>query len=221
MINIHSNRFESRVSNKIRNIIFDLGNVLIPIDFTLTHLAFRKLSDDFSDDSFSFLRKQNLFYEFETGLISPVDFRNAINSALQKPLANDLIDEAWNALLLDLPEENLRILQKLGLKYRLFLLSNTNAIHVDKFNHQVTKDFNINFESLFEKVYYSHVLHLRKPDCEIYKYVLNDSKLDCEETLFIDDVAQNIEGAQQVGLLTHHLKPNEKIADLFNIDSST
>lgn len=186
----------------IKNIIFDLGNVIINIDTEKTADEMRKLGFTDFEKTYSLLSQTNLFDSLEKGLISPEQFQKEINSQLITTVSPEKIDKAWGAMLLDFPKERIDLLQNLNNKYRLFLLSNTNEIHYHQYNNDLVKQFGFGLNSLFEKAYYSFELGMRKPDTEIFEYLLKDSNLNPFETLFIDDLDKNIETANRLGLNT-------------------
>ncbi len=197
----------------INSIIFDLGGVILNIDYQLPVKAFKKLGiDDFSSQ-FSQQAQTRLLDDYETGKISSEDFLEVIRGMV-KPGTGDLeIIDAWNSILLDLPERRLFTLEKAAENHRTFLLSNTNDLHIEEFNSYLLDEHNIpSLEPFFESLYLSYELGLRKPDPRIFEYVLQDSDLDPETTLFIDDSIQHIESASQLGIITHHLQ-NEDISD--------
>lgn len=184
----------------IKNIIFDLGNVIINIDTQRTANEMQKLGFKDFEKTYSLLSQTNLFNNLEKGLITPEKFHEEINSKLITKVSSEKINKAWGAMLLDFPKERIELLQKLNKKYRLFLLSNTNEIHYNQYNNDLVKQFGFGLSSLFEKAYYSFELGMRKPDTEFFEYVLNDSNLNPFETLFIDDLDKNIETASRLGL---------------------
>jgi glucose-1-phosphatase len=201
----------------IKNVIFDLGGVLLDIDTNKTNEAFEQLGvNDFK--LFYSLHKMDLLFEnLETGKINDTDFYEGLKQRIPTlRLTNNQIKEAWNALLLDFRKDSLRFLEKLAQTHKLFLLSNTNGIHQVAFNDIFKKTVigKTSLDGYFTKAYYSHIIGLRKPEKEIYSFVLEDAQLAASETLFIDDLLINIEGAKAVGIKTHHLKPHEKIEDL-------
>jgi putative hydrolase of the HAD superfamily len=118
-------------------------------------------------------------------------------------------------MLLDLPNERLKLIKALKNKYRIYLLSNTNNIHIDAFKKQQGNAKWEDFCNLFDKMYLSHEVGLRKPNAEIFKHILTEQKLKAEEVFFIDDSPQHIEGAKKLGIKTHHLLDNENITTLF------
>ena len=199
-----------------KNIIFDLGGVILNIDYNLTANAFKKLGIENYNDLYTQFNQISLFDDLEIGKISPNFFRTKIKELCKINISDTEIDNAWNAMLLDFPKERLDLLNKLKNKYRLFLLSNTNEIHLIDYQNQLQEKFNINnLGEFFEKEYYSHIVGLRKPNKEIFEMVLNENKLNASETLFIDDSIQHIEGAKLVGINTYHLTKGESIIDLF------
>lgn len=199
----------------IKNIIFDLGGVILDIDYNLTVKAFEDLGIPNFKDQYSKMSQSDLFDNIETGKISPTEFRNLIRTIANKKFSDTEIDHAWNALILHLPNDRIRLLHRLKRHYRLFLLSNTNAIHYKDYTALIKRENGIDgLEPLFEKTYLSHEMGLRKPDPAIFQVVLSENKLEPGETLFIDDSPQHIESAKSVGINAYHLE-NEEIVDLF------
>ncbi len=201
--------------NKIKNIIFDYGNVIFKIDFQRTQHSFTELGIENVERFFAHSGHDPLFDEFEKGMITSAEFRDGIRQITHKPdLTNEQIDHAWNTLLIGVPEGNHEILLKAREKYRTFLLSNNNEIHYNWITEYLQREFNIlSNEHLFEMDYYSHLMKMRKPDVNIFQYVLDTHKLLPEETLFIDDSPQHIRTAESLGLQTHLLKVDESLGD--------
>ncbi|SER42664.1 HAD family hydrolase [Pedobacter rhizosphaerae] len=198
----------------IKNIIFDYGNVIFEIDFKITQNAFAQLGITDIENFFAHKGHNQLFDDFETGAISPAQFREGIRTAADKPeLTDEQIDNAWNSLLIGTMQENHDLLLKVKDKYRTFLLSNNNEIHYNWIIDYLKTTFKINnYDDYFEKAYFSQHMKLRKPNTNIFEQVLKDNQLDPAETLFIDDSPQHIEGAKKVGLNT--LLMTEKPAQL-------
>jgi HAD superfamily hydrolase (TIGR01509 family) len=204
------------ISLMIHNIIFDLGGVILNLDPLATQKAFEALGLTDFEKHFTTSRQTGLFDDFDCGRISENEFRAHLKKLLPQTVSENDIDNAWNAMLLDLPKERLELLEALGKKYRLFLLSNTNEIHVTAFSSYLNKTFGFNdFSSYFERWYYSCRIGKRKPDAETFQFVLNENGLKPEETLFIDDSPQHIEGAKKVGIHALLLSPGQTITDLF------
>ena len=192
----------------IRNIIFDLGGVIININYSLATEELRKYSTAPNPIAFSQKEQSALFDLYEKGEITSEEFRKMLREAYKIEATDQQIDDAWNAMLLDIPEERIHLLQALGSKYRLFLLSNTNAIHMQRFNQMVSESFSIpSLDSLFEQTYYSHLIGMRKPDQIVFETILRQNGLKKEETLFIDDSIQHIESARKTCIKTLHLTP--------------
>ena len=191
----------------IRNIIFDLGGVILNINPQLTVDAFRELGwNDFYDQSNLSISK-TLFYNLESGSSSPETFRNNVRQMIAKQIKDNEIDTAWSAMILDIPSDRVRYLEELKKSYRVFLLSNTNEIHRIKFHREFEADFGYSFYDLFERNFYSHEMGMRKPNPEIYLLALKEADLDPEETLFIDDMEENIEAARIIGMKGLHIQP--------------
>ena len=190
----------------IKNIIFDLGGVFLNIDFQLTNKAFKDLGVDRFEAMFNQHHVNDLFELLETGKLSESDFYDAFRKESQTNLSNEQIKNAWNALLLDFPEERIQWLEEIKDKYNIYLFSNTIQIHYDQFIANFAKAFpGKDFNSYFIKAYYSQTLGLRKPYTNSFEKIVVEQALKPSETLFIDDTLKNIEGAQKVGLQTVHL----------------
>ncbi len=186
----------------IKNIIFDLGGVIINLDTEKTASAMKNLGFLNFENSYTLINQTDLFDLLEKGLITPDQFRMEIRKHIDKAVSDVQIDEAWSAMLLDFPKERIELIQKTKSKYRTFLLSNTNKIHFDKYNSDFNTVYGFSFNSLFEKAYYSFEIGHRKPDLDIYKHVLKHSNLIPDETLFIDDSEANIRTAKVLGIQT-------------------
>ncbi|MBE9467833.1 MAG: HAD family phosphatase [Bacteroidetes bacterium] len=199
----------------IKNIIFDLGGVVLNIDSQLSIDAFANI---LGENNVEFVRKYNKFnllYRLETGEITPKQFREALRQIIPQKISNEQIDTAWNSMLLDFPKERIDLLKELKKKYRTFLLSNTNKIHYISYTQKLNDEFGIkNLSDLFEKEYMSFQLNMRKPGKEIFYHVLEQNNLLTNETLFIDDTKENIESAKQIGIDAYLLKDDETINDV-------
>lgn len=203
----------------IQNIVFDLGGVLLNIDYRRTENAFVDLGLNQFPQLYTQFYSNHLFSDLETGKIGPQDFEKALIRESGMDLRPDQIRSAWNAMLLDLPAERLELLYRLKDRYRLFLLSNTNAIHYEHFTAYVRQTYGLDsLDSLFDRAYYSHIMGLRKPFAETYRYVLDREGLNASECLFIDDTRPNLSGAQEAGMHTHWLETGQSVLDLFEGD---
>ncbi len=200
----------------IKNLIFDLGGVLLNLDFGKTSRAFAELGIKDFDDYFSKYKANPLFKGLETGSGVNPGFHDSLRKIAAIDASNEAIDKAWNAMLLDFPADRIRKLQELSKNYRLFLFSNTNAIHHATFHQKFRELFGFDFDSLFEKAYYSHLIGYRKPDDEAFQYVISDSNVIPAETLFIDDTFPNIESAKRAGLNTGYVTPEKDMLQILD-----
>lgn len=200
----------------IKNIIFDLGNVLYDIRYENIADVFRTYGITDFEEKYGKMGQVEEIDLFEEGKISPAQFRDFIRTLTDIPLTDEQIDHAWNAIMIDIPIQRVEMLIKLRLKYKLYLYSNTNQINCESFVNYVINKFGYNiFETLFIKAYYSHTLQIKKPKPEGFLAIIEEQHLNPEETLFIDDLERHIKGAQAAGLRTYHHVSGE-IASLFS-----
>ena len=207
----------------VKNIIFDFGGVICDLDIKRTEAKFKEFGTPVPDKTTSppeqAFQFEQVVGQFETGAISSKDFRVIIKNHYQVPPSDQAIDDAWNALLLDIPKPRIRLLEQIRGQYRIFMLTNTNEIHHLKYLENFRAQYGYSdFDSLFEKAYYSYRIGLKKPDVEIFSHVVNDSNLIPSETLFIDDTLVHVENAHSLGIQAHHLQiqAGEQIMDLFS-----
>jgi putative hydrolase of the HAD superfamily len=179
-------------SSSIRHIIFDFGGVLINLDYALTNKAFRALGFDI-DRHFTQLQQSNLFNAYETGKVSSAFFYNELRQLGGSQLTDEQLATAWSAMILDLPLERVKMLKQLKKKYNLYLLSNTNQTHYETFAPYLEGLLGVGvWDTLFNKVYYSHQIGLRKPDKEIFEYLISDAGLQPQHCLYLDDLEKNL-----------------------------
>ena len=203
----------------VKNIIFDLGGVIINLNYQLTRKAFEILGVANFNDLYTQHHANPLFEQLEVGAIEPEAFYEALREATGLALNNSQIETAWNAMLLDFPVERLLWLDQIKNKYNIYLFSNTNAIHYKAFTTIYAQTaplvgLNPNFNHFFKTAYYSHTLKQRKPAVAAFEAVLQDANLDPAQTLFIDDTISNIEGAQKAGLQTLFLSGSLTVQDV-------
>ncbi|RYF89406.1 MAG: HAD family phosphatase [Chitinophagaceae bacterium] len=198
----------------IKNIIFDLGGVLLNIDLRKTQDAFTSLGAKNIEEIFRMGHVDSFFKSYETGAINDDEFVAAIQQKIGSEIAPPTLVDAWNALLLDFPPERISLLKDLKKKYRLFLFSNTSALHHVQFHKLYKEEFGDSLDDLFEKAYYSHVAGLHKPDIAAYNLVLDENNLIADETVFIDDSLANVEGANKTGIQGLYLEPGKSILDI-------
>lgn len=194
----------------IDTIIFDFGDIFINLDKQATIDGLQKLGlSEWNEE----LNQLNL--SFEKGQISPEVFLNGFQKHMPNASLKE-IEKAWNAILLDFPLKRLEFLQKLSSKYRLFLLSNTDSIHINTFEKATGATFYGDFYRCFEKVYFSFEMGMRKPDSEIFKFVLAQHALIPKHTLFVDDKKENTDAASALGIHVWNLQVGqEDVTDLF------
>jgi glucose-1-phosphatase len=208
--------------NEIKNIIFDFGGVICDLDITKTEEKFREFGparkNDRPGSEDSSMRFDILVEQFERGAISSGEFRTTIRNHYQVPPSDSAIDEAWNALLTDIPGQRLKLLEDIRHNYRIFLLSNSNEIHYHHYLLDFRQKSGYNdFDELFEKSYFSFQVHLSKPGKEIFNLVVKENGLDPSMTLFIDDTLKHVETARILGINGYHLDipKREQLMDLF------
>ena len=197
----------------IKNIIFDFGDIFINLD---KQAPFREMA------KFGFSQMtpelDNLAKDYEKGLIeSPIFLKEM--QALFSNASQDQIKAAWNSIILDFPEYRLAFMEALTKEdtYRLFLLSNTNDLHIQKVKESMGMERYQRFQNCFEKFYLSHEIKMRKPNAEIYEFVLEANGLNATETFFIDDTKENTESAAALGIQVWNLQVGEQdIIDLKN-----
>jgi glucose-1-phosphatase len=207
---------------KIKNIIFDFGGVICDLDISRTEKKFRefglvKPTGNIPKEDSS-LRFDILIGQYEKGAITSEEFREIIKNNYQKTPTDAAIDETWNALLVGIPEQRIRLLEDIRNHYRIFLLSNSNEIHYRHYLLDFQEKSGLHdFTDLFEKAYFSFKIHLSKPGKEIFEFVLKDGQLNPSQTLFIDDTIKHIETARDLGINGYHLniKNGEQVLDLF------
>jgi len=198
---------------KIKYIIFDLGAVLLNIDYQKTIDEFKKLGVKNASEFYSKKKQINIFDLLECGKISEQRFVDEFKEITSRASDAEIIS-AWNALLLDLPQNRINLLKRIRKKYDIFLLSNTNSIHINEFRKQIGETKYLKFYNLFKKVYYSYEIGFRKPNKEAFQIILNENNMNPKEVLFIDDSPQHIAGARVLGIQTYHLKDNEDVSSV-------
>jgi len=205
------------INNSKEAIIFDLGGVLLNLDYDLTEKAFISLGMTNFGESYSQLQQTHLFDRYEIGEISSFHFVNRLLDLLPPGTTANQVVHAWNAMILDFPVERLHFLEELSKKHRLFLLSNTNDLHIDAVRRALEKTVgHKNLEQYFEKTYFSSAIGMRKPDSKIFEFVCSENKLDPAKTVFIDDSPQHIEGAKSAGIEAFLLEKNQEVSSLFS-----
>ena len=200
----------------IRDIIFDLGGVIIGLDTSKTISAMAQLVERPEDEVLQIFRNDERFLYYEKGQMSDQEFRAFIGELADKSFGLEAIDAAWNAMILDIPSATIDLLRRLRTKYKVHLLSNTNGIHLD-FVHKKLNQIGLNsFTEVFDNEFYSHKIGMRKPDQEIYEFVLNKGGMTANSTLFLDDNLDNLKGAALLGINTFQIKQLTDVINYFN-----
>lgn len=197
----------------IKNIIFDFGDIFINLDKQATYKELAKLGvTSISEDMI------NTYHQYEMGLISTDDFVGFYKQKFPQLSSENLIN-AWNAILLDFPLQRLSFLKELAgsKKYRLFLLSNTNDLHISWIKNDWGTELYNEFKNCFEQFYLSHEINFRKPNANIYEFVLNENNLKASETIFVDDLKENTDAATEFGIKVWNLVPGkDEVTNLLN-----
>ena len=204
------------MSAKIKNIIFDLGGVVLDIDENIVYQELEELGINTTE-----LAQSKEFFEimskFDTGIYTAPTFRKKTKALLGlEKMTDQKFDSIWNAMLLDIPRERIEAIEKIKKHYKIFLMSNSNEIHYDLYVRDLQLRFGYNeFDELFNKSYFSFAEHLEKPDPRFFELILDHEHLLPEETLFIDDTAENIKVAKSLGINTYHISREELVRNLF------
>ena len=190
----------------IRNIVLDFGGVLYDIDYTAPARAFAKLGWSSFEDDYAKGAQSELFDGLETGSITEGEFLKVLGARCAPGTLPSEVLSAWNSILIGLPERSLKTLDVLSLKYKLYIFSNTNAIHAPVFERQIAEIYGRGvFPDYFQDIVYSHRFGMRKPDPEAYKAYAEQFHLAPGATLFVDDSMPNVEGARRAGWHALHL----------------
>lgn len=199
----------------IQNVIFDLGGVIINLDISRTISEFNKISQIPFETIYTQAQQSNLFDLVDKGKISTEDFISEVKKQIRYTGSDDDVLFAWNAMLLDFPEERLDALVEMKHNYNTYLLSNTCEAHIQAFEKELHDEHGVkHFEDYFDKIYYSCRVGLRKPDKAIFELVLNENNLKPEETVFIDDSPQHVKAAGELGINAFLLQKNMSVNDL-------
>lgn len=199
--------------NTFNTLLFDFGGVLLDLDTNRTFAAMKEVMGFEGDAHEIYHKNQELFDAFETGHLIVESFLWKLQHKSKRVPPVEKLISAWNAMLLGWNPEKLALLTELKSRYRTFLLSNTNEIHIEWVRRDLKNKHNItDFDSrFFEKTYYSHLVGKRKPDADIFQFVIADAKINPAETLFIDDNAHNIEAAAKLGFQTRLHETNASL----------
>ena len=200
----------------IKNLIFDFGGVIIDIEPIRVGQSFRNLGVKNIEKVHELAVSRGLYLDLEKGLITPAEFRDGMREVSGLNFTDEQIDNAWNSMIINFPRSRFELLNQLKENYNVYLLSNTNEIHYDYFNKYVMNNFGVQcLDDFFTGCFYSHQMKMRKPDLEIYMKMLETGKTNPTESLYIDDLEENILAGREMGLhgIVHH--PDEEINQYF------
>lgn len=204
------------MSAKIKNVIFDLGGVVLDIDETIVYKELEKMGINVSELARS-KEFVGIISRFDTGVYTAPTFRKKVKALLGlEKMTDQKFDALWNAMLLDIPRERIEAIEQVKKHYKIFLMSNSNEIHYDLYIRDLQLRFGYDeFDKLFNKSYFSFDIHLEKPDPRFFEFILDHEHILPEETLFIDDTAENIKAAKALGINTYHIRRDELVRNLF------
>lgn len=222
---LSTKQIETLFMSNIKNIIFDLGNVIIDLDMERFDKSMKALWGTHYENARIESEKRQFFEKFETGDISPENFiwnwqhiYDQLESKGSTLLEPNAIIKTWNSMLGPIHPARFEMLKRLKAKYKLYIYSNTNSIHIEWVNRYLKSEYQSSIpdfeKKYFEKVYYSHIIRARKPHIDGFLWILDDADLVAEETLFIDDKMENIEGAKLAGIQGLHHPVGKEIVDV-------
>jgi putative hydrolase of the HAD superfamily len=201
----------------IKNLLLDMGGVILDVSYQRVIETFKSYGIENFDKVYTQAKQVEIIDLFEEGKCSAEEFRDGVRKLVGKELSNEQIDKAWFSMILEIPRDVIQLLGVLKLKYRLFLFSNTNVLHIEYLKKEFERQLGFDlFNCVFDKAFFSNEIHHRKPHPESFKYVLEQAGIEAEETLFIDDSKQHLEGASKVGLNTYWLTNGETLIDLYD-----
>jgi FMN phosphatase YigB (HAD superfamily) len=204
----------------MKNIILDFGGVIYQISHEKQKEAFANFEIENFDSLYSHAVQSPLFADLEKGLISNQDFRIAIRAIIGKQVSDGEIDYLWNSILIGFFEDSVELLTRLRKKYNLFILSNTNSLHYKVFIKEFFDKYGYDFNGIFVKTFWSFQMGLRKPNTDIFQFVMQKNGFGFDDTVFVDDTKANILAAEAVGIQSVMLNNGEKLSDLFREDLS-
>lgn len=204
-----------KILEGIHNIIFDLGGVLLNISPRNTIEAFGQLGMEQLIGDRGLTYEHEIFYLMEQGKVTPEEFRNGVRKLIPTQVTDEQINQAWNAMLMDFPEIRVKLLQRLANEFNLYLFSNTNAIHVERYFDIFRKAHGFEVASLFKQVFHSNEVGYRKPSEESFREIIRLAGINPQESLFIDDSIHNVEGAIACGLQGYWLQPGQTVEEIF------
>lgn len=199
---------------RINALLFDLGGVIVDLDYNKTIEAFEAIGLEDAEHLYNQFNQSKIFDEFEIGSISREEFIDLLQEKIPQKVSQSKIKEAWNAMILGFEKSKLEQIKRYSEKIPCYLLSNTNEIHLEYIQTLLQEVPFKNLELLFTKCYYSHIIGKRKPHRETFEWVLNDMGSSPEEVLFIEDSPQHIRGAEKAKIKTLHFTNGRRLEDV-------
>jgi FMN phosphatase YigB (HAD superfamily) len=203
----------NRIPDRINTLIFDLGGVIVDLAPERTLTEFATLADKPVPEILEMYTNHASFPAYETGRIGVEEFRNSVRNMFDVDVSDAEIDRCWNAMLVGIPPEKLTMLTRLKKHFTTLVLSNTNSIHLTYINEVILKGQEL--DAYVHRAHYSHLVGMRKPDREIFEYILNAHSLVPEQTLFMDDNADNIRAAKALGIEALLIEHPSRVTELF------
>lgn len=199
----------------IKNIVFDLGGVIITLNRDEAVRRFLEIGVDSAEELLDPYHQKGIFLELEEGKISKQEFYDQLKKIAGKEIPDDRIDYAWFGFLQDIPAYKLKMLEELRERYNLYLLSNTNPIIMGWARSPEFTEKGKSLDKYFDKLYLSYEMGVTKPHQSIFEHMIKDSGIDPSETLFIDDGLSNIEIGEKFGMKTFQPKNGEDFRYIF------
>jgi putative hydrolase of the HAD superfamily len=198
----------------MKNILFDLGGVILDINVQATLKHFYDLGFPAELLQYPNNMTTDLFFRYETGKIGTLEFRNELRKISGQDVNDEELNEAWNAMIVRIPEKRTRLLDQLKERYDLYMLSNTSPLHAPVFEQMYLEVAGRPMKDLFKKLYYSFEIGWHKPDPEAWEHVIADAGIVPQETLFLDDNIHNIKASQELGFQAIHIHERTSLTDL-------
>ena len=201
--------------NNIKNLLFDLGGVIIDINRDRCVAAYTRAGMRDAEDMLGVYKQSGIFLLLEEGKVTPEEFRAEMRKHFDCPVSDDTIDNCFFQFLLGIPVERLRALERLAKQYHIYLLSNTNTIMFNSVIREFFRADGHDLEYYAEDMVLSYEAHCCKPDQRIFQMCIDQFGIRPEETLFFDDGQANCDAAQLLGFRTHCVKPGTEFYDYF------
>jgi FMN phosphatase YigB (HAD superfamily) len=206
--------YKMAVELNTRNILFDLGGVILDINVQATLKMYYEFGFPPVLLQYPYHMRTDLFFRYETGKISTAAFRDELRNIAGVNVPDEKLDEAWNAMIVGIPVERTRLIQQLGTRFDLYMLSNTSPLHAPVYERMYLETSGRPMRGDFRKIYYSFETGYHKPDPEAWKHVIADAGIIPGETLFVDDNIHNIKASQELGFQAIHIHERTSLTNL-------